>query len=679
MKNKLALLLIGITSLALTSCTINSNKSDSEFLSSNNTTSVSDSSTSNPNRAKDDVLLAETYSNLVDLSNLHNKLPDNWDEAFADSKNFNSATKITYEQAYKNNILVDGNVTISNEDDVKFLFYNKNDNSARIISKADGYALTLPTSTTLNTDFSLGLYRSKVYNEDYTLTISYEHSNPYSNWNTYRKEWLFRYLDNDNYYLQNNLSLLCTPKKNDIFTMSGYTIDEYDLVINNPNKIRKNYYNIAAIRPANDNTNFVMLVMKSTHDMTEEFEDIIFSYKRLDKEGTANNSSFNGLKTKYNPSWSDETKQYYTSLLDEDRTNWGAFVATLPESSSTHSMTKSQLERHTAYKKFNDLCEALDYPLDILPTYQHIAWNRQTVNYWPTTAANVMAGGNGFNGKPVIQMSYQFTDNNNNVSVANTKDCYTPVFDIYRGDDGDDPMFSANPQARYAYKLKSIAKNIKEYGKPVLFRLNNEMNTDWTSYCGMMTLLDPDIFQATWRLMYNIFEEVGVDNCIWIFNPIAVTCPFSSWGEDLCYYPGIDYVQALGLTYYEPNNDKIVSSTTFRQDYTELYEKNYPVWQNYPWIISEFGCGAGGETDGERYRNQDSQVEYVKGMFNDFNDRANHPYLQNIKGAVWFSVNDYVNDDKGNLLVINQFELEIGKLDKTINAMKEGLAPNKRS
>ena len=59
-------------------------------------------------------------------------------------------------------------------------------------------------------------------------------------------------------------------------------------------------------------------------------------------------------------------------------------------------------------------------------------------------------------------------------------------------------------------------------------------------------------------------------------------------------------------------------------------------------------------------------------MFEDFNNRKDNPYLQNIKGAVWFSVND-LSDGK----VTNQYELVIDKLPTTIQAFKEGLAKNK--
>ena len=217
-----------------------------------------------------------------------------------------------------------------------------------------------------------------------------------------------------------------------------------------------------------------------------------------------------------------------------------------------------------------------------------------------------------------------------------------------------------------------LANGLKEYKEPVLFRLNNEMNTDWTSYCGLMTLVDPDIFAATWRCLYNYFKENNVTNTIWIFNPISKTIPYSYWGEDLCYFPGNKYVHAFGLTEYQDNNSNTVNSTTFRKDYTNVYNKNYSTWKNFPWIISEFGCGSGGSASGERYRNQSSQADYVTGMFLDFNNREESKYLQNIKGAVWFSV----NDSAGNK-VTNQYELVIDKLPLTIAAFKEGLKNNK--
>ena len=673
MKNKLLLLLMGTCVLTLTNCSQGSEQISSDSVSNEESDSVSSEISTEENSSSSDVqveedsfnLLGEDYSSIQKLNTLNGKA-SNWNDNFAKG-DFNGESTIIYEQAYKDNVLQEGKVTINEQDDVKYVFYNNN--SARFVSNADGYAFTIPTTTTLVGDFSVGKYRSKLYNEDFTLSISYEHSNPYNNWETYREEWLYRYLDNENYYELNDLTTTQYPITNDLSVLSGYIVDRYDVMINNPMRIDKYYYNIASIRKVGEIKDFMFLVMKSTTNQNEMFDKIIQSYTPLSKQGTANNNFLNNLPTKFNENWNEETKAYYELLLSQQRTGWGLFTATLPDG----TITKSQLKQTDAYLTQQEMSEALDYQFDILPTYQHIAWNRNTLPKWPTSAAREMAGGNGFNGKPVIQMSYQFTDNNNDVGVSNKTDCYTPMFDIYRGAYEDSDTYYDTPQNKYENALRALARSIKAYKKPVLFRLNNEMNTDWTSYSGIMSLNDPDIFQATWRILYNIFEEEGVDNCIWIFNPIAKSCPFSSWGEDMSYYPGLDYVQALGLTYYENNNNNDVNYYTFRKDYTALYEKNNPVWKNYPWIISEFGCGAGGDASGIRYRNQASQVEYVKGMFADFNDRENHPYLQNIKGAVWFSVNDYSSDGG----VINQLQLEVDKLPLTIQAMKEGLSHNK--
>ncbi len=665
MKKKL-LLLSCVSLLSFSSCddNITSDSSLNDNLSNNSNEIVTP--------VENDILLNETYDDLKPLTNVSNDI-HNWSNTFVDNNHGFNHEKIKYSEAYKNNILTNGEVSIGTEDDVKYVFYDNN--HARFISNADGYAFTLPTNVVLKNDFSLGKYRSKLYNSEYTITISNEHSNPYvvNGWDIYRREWLFRYLDNENYYSQNGLKALYSPLKNDTKLIPGYIIDHYDIMIDNPGQIKKNYYNVGVIRRTNEIKNFILLVMKSNCDMHNEFQEIMKSYKAINIYGKANNNSMLDLPISKNPLWDDTTKKYYDSLLNDNRTGWGAFVATLPDG----ELRDAQVLNSAAYVKLHALEEAIDYKFDILPTYQHLAWNRRTdLIFWPTTAAKLMGKGDGFNDLPVLQMSYQFTDNNNNVSVFNTTDCYTPMFDLYRGDD----QGYNTPRNNYYNKLVVLAKHIKEYGAPVLFRLNNEMNTDWTSYCGMMTLLDPDIFQATWRLLYNIFKENGVTNAIWIFNPMAKSCPYSSWGEDLCYYPGIEYVNALGLTYYENNNDnKNITENTFREDYTELYEKNNPVWNKYPWIISEFACGSGGDSEGkERYRNQASQVAYIKGMFADFKDRSNHKYLQNIKGAVWFSVNDYGTDEKGNQTVVNQLELEIEKLPLTIEAFKESIAFNKK-
>ena len=645
---------------------------------SSNSNQQENSSSSSTEAKKEWNLLGEDYTN---CKSIEKGTVSNWNDDYKENLVFRESKFASAEQTYKNNILTTGKVTPEAQDDVKHIFYNL-DGYARFVSVADGYAITIPTNTTLETDFSLGKYRSKLYNEEFTLTVSDEfESSPYENskekWETYRREYLFGYLDNKDYLEQNRLKYTRTPKRNDETFFEGHIVDQYDIEIEDPLQIKKYFYNIAVIRTKslwNQYDSYFMLLMKSTTDRSAYFDLIVKSYTKFNKKGTPNNASLSNLPTKENPNWNEETKTYYNQLLSQQKTGWGAFVANLPKGKMAN------YQNSDIYRETTELEKLIDYKFDIIPTYQHLSWgSRDKLNsestQWPESAAIGMANGNGVNGLPIVQYTYQFTINNNGTKYNSTgNNAYTPMFDLYRGTPGDDVKYLLDANNVYIRNMKKLAKEVKKYGKPVLFRLNNEMNTDWTSYCGMITLLDPDIFQATWRIIYNIFEEEGVNNCIWIFNPFSHSFPTGKWGEDMCYYPGIDYVQSLGLTYYRFNNDgdETINEYTFRDDYTYLYNKNNDIWQNYPWIISEFACGSGGEASGKLYRFQDRQAAYVKGMLADFNDRANHPYLQNIKGAVWFSTNDYANGG-----VSNQYELVVDKLPKTIAEFKEGLKYNK--
>lgn len=298
-------------------------------------------------------------------------------------------------------------------------------------------------------------------------------------------------------------------------------------------------------------------------------------------------------------------------------------------------------------------------------TYLHIGWGdgNFTKNSLDLDFINSQAGGNGFNGKPVLELTYQFTTTNNVLGG------YTPMYDICRG--------------RLDAQFRELAGDIKSYGKPILFRLNNEMNTDWTSYCGMQTMNDPDIFISTWRRMYDIFVEEGVDNCIWIWNPIATSCPYSNWGDSLNYFPGSDYVQMLGLTYYQMNNTDYMAS--FKEMYQELYAKNTPYFDNYPAIIGEFGCAAGGDVvfdwginDWKAVENIDKrrqdQAKWITEMFDCLinNQKSGYEFCKNIKAASWFSCNDYVNIN-GEQRISNYLKLDSG-VPLAIQAFREGYA-----
>lgn len=604
---------------------------------------------------KEDKMFLENYGNLISLKKLKQS-----EDIFYDAREFGEFEGIKHQELYFNNVLNNSREGVAVlKDDAKFLYYNKE--KMRFLNSTDGYMFDIQTKTTFNVDFSLSKYRSKIYNEEMTLTITKEEQNPYKSWSTYRDDWIIKYLESKQFLEANNLEYTEDVIFENSDILKNHFVSIYSIKINNPGAIRKNYYNIGIVRNKNDlqGKKFYLFVMKSTSNKSEVFKNMISSFKTIYQAGVYKDQ-YKDMPLKANPIWNEKTKKYFDKLVNQERTDWGIYTYGISESANYEtSLVSTQKE----------LEDAMDYNFEILPTYMHISRNNSQT-FFPLQQANKHAGGDGFNGKKVLQYSYQFTSTNNGVSANNKQEAYTPMFDILRGKDDNYDYFDIKDRTHNT--LEELAKTIKQYDGPVLFRLNNEMNSDWVSYCGLMTLLDPDIFQATWRYLYDLFDSYGVDNCIWIFNPVEKSCPYSNWGEDMCYFPGVDYVQALGLTYYESNNNGRVNINTFREDYTLLYNKFKNSWLNYPWIISEFACGAGGSTTGKRFRNQDSQAQYVKGMFADFNDRKNHPYLQNIKGAVWFSTNDFANGG-----VSNQYELVVDKLPKTIAEFKEGLKYNK--
>lgn len=572
--------------------------------------------------------------------------PTVWQDAFADEANgFKDASEVYKLQAYSDGNATDAYTTLP-AGDTRYIFEGKDKSRAVVLS--EGYALTLP-SANITPDFSLGALRSKYKGENYVLTVSYEDQNPYgeneNGWNTYLTEWVVRYLENNEFLMENSLRRTRQIGVTEEL-LPGYVVNYYDMQINVATKMEYDCYSIAVVRPASHYKYFWLFVLKSGDPMYEQMDSIVASFKEIDKTGTPVNS-VGAYELKIPEHWNEETKAYYNKILTQTTVDFGMFYQ----------------KNDPAYVDW--FYESIGSELDVFMTYLHTGWYGKdyTRSALDMELINSEAGGNGFNGKPVLELTYQFTTTNNTLGG------YTPMYDICRG--------------RLDNEFRTLAKEIKEYGKPVLFRLNNEMNTDWTSYCGMQTMNDPDIFIDTWRRLYNIFLEEGVDNCIWIWNPIATSCPYSNWGDQLNYWPGSDYVQMLGLTYYQMNNDAKIES--FKEMYTELYAKNTPWFDNFPAILGEFACGAGGQViydwNLQKYvpvadieTKKQWQAEWITGMFDCFmkNQEPGYEFCKNIKVATWFSANDSTTVD-GVERIYNYLKLDEG-VPLAIEAFKNGYA-----
>ncbi|MDD4124713.1 MAG: hypothetical protein PHW77_03150 [Eubacteriales bacterium] len=566
-----------------------------------------------------------------------------WNELYADADaGLASAQDIYNAKYYYNGGQNDNYSQDPAEGDAKFIFCGKE--AARFVNVADGYMITIPVSEVTG-DFSLSENRSKLFADDAVITISKEDQNPYPNtadgWDIYFTEWLTARIGDLNFLSANNI-MRTTQSKTYTDLIEGYEVTEYDMYIKLPKEIERPYYNIAIIRKNGDYKNCYLVVMKSAAKVNDKFNAMIGSMAFIDSVGESANhvGQYDLIIPEY---WSDETKAYYNKLMNNDVPDWGFFYA----------------GNDQAYIDWLQGEEGIDYQPEIFMTYLHIGWYND-LSYLDLDFVTKNAGGNGFDGKPVLNLTYQFTTTNNSIAG------FSPMFDILRGN--------------YDDHFRKLAQDIKAYGKPVIFRLNNEMNTDWTSYCGMVTLLDPDIFIMTWQRLYNIFIEEGVDNTIWVFNPIKITCPYCDWGAYLTYFPGVEYVQMLGLTDYETGNGNL---TSFKTMYTEVYEQYITQFDNYPWMIGEFACGAGGAKqydwgsssykDTVLGRTEAGQAAWLEQMFICFSksNEEGYEFANEIKAAVWFSANDYANVG-GKDYITNYYNID-DKLDLTIAKFKEWL------
>ena len=554
---------------------------------------------------------------------------------------------------------------LGSRQDIKLELTGKS--STRLVQVSSGTAFTLP-ATGVTADYTISQYRTQYFFGDSILTYSAENSNPYASqkegWYIYVNEWLIRHLINPEYLKNQNLTLLKeldfevtpvgtngtsdgvrsypTAKNGNLTRREGYEIYRFDILIADGANIERPYYNIGVVHKTSDARNFGLFVMKSKTNQSEVMDQLVDSWTNFSTKGIQRNY-FDGGKPLENPNWNAETKAYFNQLMTEDKKNWGVFSYSMPGDKDSLVPGSGNYDEFLLKSKEmqnyieSDVVWGRKY--DIYMTYTHLGWGNFgspnfIAHYFPSAMAKELAGGNGDGTKPTIEFTFQFTTNNNYVDEEKS-----PMFDIMRG--------------KYDDYFKRLALDIKDYGAPLMLRLNNEMNTDWTSYSGMMNLLDPDIFVMTWRRMYDIFEENGVDNVIWIWNPIAKSCPYSGWSEDLCYFPGREYTQFLGGTSYEMNNYEAGKAeseiTSFANHYGALYNKNKAYFSEWGMIIGEFACGSGGnagESEGMALgRNRDAQAKWVEEMLNELYADNPADYAKQIKGLIWFNCNDEIGED----------------------------------
>lgn len=532
---------------------------------------------------------------------------------------------------YVNNVKHSEPIKLNGDEDIKIV--SKSNGTTTLQNISDKYNVEFPGNFTF--DFSQSKDFIIAKNNDLSVHISKERS-PYEDTFWYIEYYQNRFYTNDNFLVQNDITLHenryteINGKKTLILSLTKH-LDVLDDLTYTYAFIQTNsqYYTRFMFKSTDsfsiEYQNIYMNILNSYTETTESGikETLIYYANKASKKLLNIEELIPNTESKYflnmhpikNKNWDEKTLALYNTFLNSKDLKWGIF---------TENITTTAID-----EKIPELEGYLNYEFDIILMYNHLG------NPLPLETMRKMRDKD-----KIIELTVQ-TCANNNTKLFD----YTPMFDIIEGKKDE--------------QIRTLAKEIKEFGNPVLFRLNNEMNSDWTSYSGIITLSDPEIYKQVWHRIYDIFEEENVTNCIWIFNPNDNNYPPSKWNNFLSYYPGNEYVHMIGITgyntgtYYAEQNGETWKS--FKTIYDEINNKYKDLFGEFPWIITEFASSSIGG----------NKANWIEDMFKYIN---NYP---NIKAAVWFSAADYDPSFPGTSKVSRPYWLDETK--ETLDAFKKGL------
>lgn len=448
----------------------------------------------------------------------------------------------------------------------------------RLTDFCTGFSIDLPEG--MEPDFSQSPNFVRMTSDFSDIIISKERS-PYEDIDEYIAYYLNRFITNEEYRANNGMELLL----DDTLRCGENTARIISVKIADMPQDKKDIYTFATIQTVD--REFFRFLFRFRSGKQEEIDKTthiaLSTFSRREPVGTASYDL--SFSPRENEHWNEETKAAYSRLKNSDDMMWGIFSSQVYDKGINEDIPRME--------------EMLDFRFPLILLYNHLGAPLP----------------DGFGKRceeegRMIELTVQMTETNNENLL-----CKSPMLETYKG--------------KYDDKIRALAREIKEEIKtPFFFRLNNEMNTDWTNYSGIINLSDPEIYIGCWRRVYDIFAEEGVNNAIWVFNPNDRNYPPCNWNNYLAYYPGDRYVQMIGVTGY--NTGTYFKDVTgedwrsFTQIYDEVNEAYLPFFSEFPWIITEFASSSVGG----------NKPMWITNMFENL-DR-----YPNIKAAVWFSAPD---------------------------------------
>ncbi|MBQ2896996.1 MAG: hypothetical protein IJE46_01550 [Clostridia bacterium] len=473
-----------------------------------------------------------------------------------------------------------------------------------------GYSVALPFDMKVDTSNYQEYITAK--NDTLTVTVTREWA-PYEDILWYIENYQNNYVLSDYYRQKNEITLIKNEslKHNNGASARLINVKRAGKGDKNQQNNYTYFYVLSDIAPQ-----AFFRIMAKTSDYEKDgakIDEIISSFKEIPIRGEVKKAQKHKRVKK---DFSKETKELYDSIVNTKKIKWGIFV----DGAYTDDDAKRNLF---------EIEEKTQSNFEFSLHYVNLDGN------FPIKELEKM-----YEKGKITELTLQISHHYNSDLFGKN-----PNFDVYDGLSDD--------------KIRSFAKGAKEFGKPFLFRLNNEMNSDWVNYSGVAALSDPEIFKSNWVRIYEIFKQEGVNNAIWIFNPNNEDCPPCHWNSYLAYYPGDEYVDMIGMTgyntgtyYYEVFNE---TWRTFDEINKAQYEKLMERFSDFPFIITEFASSSvGGDKE--------------KWIFDMFKSIKQYP---NIKMALWWSSRDYDFRDESGTKIARPYFLD--ETEGTLNAFKEGM------
>ena len=461
----------------------------------------------------------------------------------------------------------------------------------KYINHPYGYEIVLPSNLSINED--IVSVKSRFESEDLVVEILYDNF-----YNT--MDYHLTYLNYSNKGILRNPDFKITNEYNHYFNGHLGRITLYERRKVKTNEPDRNYYaTIAFVRNTNE---LITVFMKSSKPLY--IQQIMPEFKLIEKSGLLKKDVIFSPEEK---NFDEKTLKFYQEyFIDNEKVDFGIFEPTFP----MYPYRLQQIEQMMDYS----------FPVTLLYNNFSLPFKTEQMN----TAKEM--------GKVVEYTLY--------------------TTDIIMGEETDITLSIL--EGKYDEYLDNLAKAFNEYDYPVLFRPNNEMNGEWVWYSSHLVGKDTDLFIDCWRYIYDKFQEHGVDNLIWVWNPNEKSFPNFSYNNYLCYYPGNKYVDVVGLTAYNTGNyyrGEIWRS--FSEAYDHFYY-DYIERFTHPMMITEFSCASAGGNKAKWHEDMLNAIENY----------------HRIKLAVLWNGQDY-DWSSGERVVARNYRIDLE--EAVINTLRQGL------